>query len=244
LDVKQSYAGEFLIFDFIFLENRRKSATVSNTEAQFVDLQMPKPSKRLLQCRRAYKVMREIERQRQEQQQALTSTEVPLRRSMRLLQQPPPLLDSCSCFPIFTCEDCMKRASEDRGVLVARFFREDIEGEGLRAESDIDASTFLMEYRGKRSTKRITGPYVLEISKKTKIWIDGAINGNESRFINHSCDPNCIIRIEPSGHRPMIFTKKRITIGEELTLKYSDELPFDCFCEACKMNKTCKMNKK
>lgn len=173
------------------------------------------------------------EKQRQGQQQALPSTALAPRRSKRLLnKQPPLLLDICSCFPIFECEDCMKRAPERGDVLTARFWCEEIGGEGLRAEATIEAGTFIIEYRGKRSTASISGAYVLEVSKGN-IWIDGEIGGNDSRFINHSCHPNCIIYIEPSRQRPMIFARQRITMGEELTLKYANELAFECLCKVC-----------
>src|SRR3989338_8202892 len=193
---------------------------------------MPRPKKQVAHCRRAYRIRLEKQRQQQQQQQQQQSSP-PRRRSMRLFcQQPHLLLESCSCFPIFTCEDCMKRAAEVGDVSTARFRRDEIGGEGLRAQATIEAGTFVIEYRGKRSKKRISGPYVLEVSKP-KIWIDGAVGGNDSRFINHSCHPNCIIYTEPSSQRPMVFASKRIGVGEELTLKYSNDLPFKCFCETC-----------
>ncbi len=126
----------------------------------------------------------------------------------------------------------MKRAAEVSDLPIARFRREDIGGEGLKAQAAIEAGTFIMEYRGKRSSKEIAGLYVLEVCE-AKIWIDGAVGGNDSRFINHSCDPNCVIYIEPARQRPMIFAQKKIAMGEELSLKYSNDLPFECLCGVC-----------
>lgn len=153
------------------------------------------------------------------------------RRSPRLRhKQVQESTNSCSCFPKFTCERCMSQLPEIGDVPIARFWRHDIGGEGLRALTNIEPDTFIIEYRGKPSAKEISGSYVLKISQ---LWIDGAIGGNESKYINHSCDPNCIMFVEPFRQRPMIFSSKPILIGEELTIKYSVELPFICRCAKC-----------
>ena len=52
--------------------------------------------------------------------------------------------------------------------------------------------------------------------------INAEIDGNEARWINHSCDPNC----EAVGeeNRIFIYALKRIRAGEELFYDYALEL--------------------
>ncbi len=64
--------------------------------------------------------------------------------------------------------------------------------------------------------------------------IEGAINGNESRWINHSCEPNCealLIEDDDGDRRKdriVIQAMRRIRAGEELTYDYNilTEEPF------------------
>jgi len=50
------------------------------------------------------------------------------------------------------------------------------------------------------------------------IVIDGGANGNDARFINHSCDPNCESVID--ARRVFIEAVRTIRPGEELTYDY------------------------
>jgi SET domain-containing protein len=53
--------------------------------------------------------------------------------------------------------------------------------------------------------------------------IDGAEGGNATRFLNHSCTPNCIaFEIEDGAGQAQIQieTRRRIKAGTELTLDY------------------------
>ena len=70
--------------------------------------------------------------------------------------------------------------------------------------------------------------------------IDANVGGNEARFINHSCEPNC----EPIafGDHMWIVAIRNIRPGEELAYDYAIELDephtptrkrrFPCACEA------------
>jgi SET domain-containing protein len=68
--------------------------------------------------------------------------------------------------------------------------------------------------------------------------IDGAVNGNDSRFINHSCDPNAEAVIE--GKRIFIYALRTIRPGEEIAYDYQyertddhteeDEKFYKCLC--------------
>jgi SET domain-containing protein len=74
----------------------------------------------------------------------------------------------------------------------------------------------------------------------SKTVIDAGVNGNEARFINHSCAPNCESVIE--GRRVFIEAIRTIEPGVELTYDYQihrdeddpdnvDEI-FACHCGA------------
>jgi SET domain-containing protein len=63
--------------------------------------------------------------------------------------------------------------------------------------------------------------------------IDGAVGGNETVYLNHSCAPNCGIQAE--GQRLFIYARRPIAAGEELTLDYAYDpaTPLEpCFCGA------------
>lgn len=71
---------------------------------------------------------------------------------------------------------------------------------------------------------------IITIDEETAI--DGAVGGNETAYINHSCDPNAFIRIVP-GLKVAIFARRDIQPGEELTIDYRDpDHPEVCRCGA------------
>jgi hypothetical protein len=51
------------------------------------------------------------------------------------------------------------------------------------------------------------------------VVVDAAVNGNASRWINHSCDPNCDAVID--GGRIWIESIRDIVSGEELAYDYA-----------------------
>jgi SET domain-containing protein len=56
--------------------------------------------------------------------------------------------------------------------------------------------------------------------------IDGLVGGNESRFINHSTQPNVGARRE--GDRVIFYSLDDIVKGEELTFNYGFDPKADC----------------
>ena len=109
-----------------------------------------------------------------------------------------------------------------------------IEGTGCFARRHIPAGTRIIEYLGQRIPPSIveersqfevddTG----EILKESHVYmfyvdwrttIDGGVNGNDARFINHSCNPNCKSAVE--DRRVFIDALRDIAPGEELTFDY------------------------
>jgi SET domain-containing protein len=56
-------------------------------------------------------------------------------------------------------------------------------------------------------------------------YIDASKKGNISRFMNHSCDPNCTLQKWVVGQtmRVGIFCNKDVSKGTELTFDYKFE---------------------
>lgn len=119
-------------------------------------------------------------------------------------------------------------------------------GHGLFAAEDLRKQQFLREYVGelispdefaRRSTDK-TNPsehqYIMQL--KNGVYLDASRKGSISRFINHSCEPNCFVEIwTVQGHlRVGIFTMCNIPAGTELTFDYkwrrSSRPPTRCFC--------------
>jgi uncharacterized protein len=103
-----------------------------------------------------------------------------------------------------------------------------IDGLGAFAMKDIPKGTRVIEYAGQRIgnalLKRRYGDessdkhhtFIFILSRRTSI--DAAFNGNEARFINHSCDPNC--ETTQRGNRIWIVSIRDIPAGTELAYDY------------------------
>jgi SET domain-containing protein len=103
-----------------------------------------------------------------------------------------------------------------------------IHGRGVRALVSIKKGSRIIEYLGERvSHAEADRRYELKgeddghtflfiVSNRTVI--DAGVDGNEARFINHSCDPNCETVIERS--RVFIEAIRDIEPGEELGYDY------------------------
>jgi len=107
-----------------------------------------------------------------------------------------------------------------------RVGRSRIEGKGVFAKRNIPKGTRIIEYMGERVplTKLLVeiaegkpaSVYTFRLTDSTVI--DGARNGNEARFINHSCEPNCEAYV--FDERLYIYAMRDIVRGEELTFDY------------------------
>lgn len=101
-----------------------------------------------------------------------------------------------------------------------------IQGYGLFAKKTIPKGTRILEYQGQRIPKAnlindltqglSSLRYVMNLDNNTAI--DGERNGNDARFINHSCSPNCIVYFFDGT--PYIYSLGIINIGEELSFDY------------------------
>ena len=103
-----------------------------------------------------------------------------------------------------------------------------IQGLGLFALRRIRRGTRLIEYVGERLTPdeadarydddATDRPHTFLFTVSRKVVIDGASRGNEARYINHSCDPNCEAVIEAG--RIFVECIRTIQPGQELTFDY------------------------
>ena len=117
-------------------------------------------------------------------------------------------------------------------------------GNGLFASSSFARGEFIVEYSGIHIptpyADTLKTRYLFELDEK---WtVDGNSRDNVARYINHSCEPNCEADIH-DGHI-LIFARRAIDEGEELTLDYGEEYfdefirPVGCKCVRCTQGAT------
>ena len=106
-----------------------------------------------------------------------------------------------------------------------------IQGTGAFAVTDIPKGTRIVEYTGEKITNReadrryddekMSRHHTFLFTLNSRYIVDAAVGGNEARFINHSCDPNCEAVIEDG--RIFVEALKRIPAGTELAYDYAYE---------------------
>lgn len=127
-----------------------------------------------------------------------------------------------------------------------------IAGKGAFAIRPIAAGEQLIEYVGERIThaqadlryddESMDEHHTFLFTISARMVIDATYDGNESRYINHSCDPNCEAEIEDG--RVWISAIRDIAVGEELHYDYGyersgdetaeDEERYRCRCGTAK----------
>ena len=125
-----------------------------------------------------------------------------------------------------------------------------MQGFGAFAQAGIPGGARLIEYAGERLTPAqaearypdddAARHHTFLFAIDDDVVIDAAVNGNDARWINHSCDPNCDAVIEDG--RIWIETIREIEPGEELAYDYAYMLEerhtpaakkrFPCHCGA------------
>jgi SET domain-containing protein len=103
-----------------------------------------------------------------------------------------------------------------------------LHGLGVFALRGIAAGTRVLEYLGQRishdeadrryEAKGANDNHTFLFIADATTVIDAGVDGNEARFVNHACDPNCESVIEES--RVFIDALRTIAPGEELTYDY------------------------
>lgn len=144
---------------------------------------------------------------------------------------------------------CTNKRFQKRQYAKIEVFNTEKKGVGLRALQDMDPGDFIIEYVGEvidpREFHRRAKDYAREKNKhyyfmalKSDAIIDATQQGNVSRFINHSCDPNA------ETQKWTVNGDLRVGFFARKTLKHGDEVTFDyqfqrygkeaqrCYCES------------
>jgi hypothetical protein len=114
-----------------------------------------------------------------------------------------------------------------------------IHGQGGFAAREIPGGTRVIEYVGNRITKDESvqrcaenNEYIFALNNYTDL--DGNVDWNPARFLNHSCQPNCEALVDAG--RIWIVALRDIREGEELTFNYGYDLEdyrdYPCRCGA------------
>ena len=129
-----------------------------------------------------------------------------------------------------------------------------MQGLGAFARYPIPEGMRLIEYAGERLTPEQADARYPDVPGETHhtmlfaiddaAVVDAAVDGNEARFINHSCMPNCDAVIDDG--RIWIEALRDIEVGEELAYDYAYQLqerhtprlkrqyPCYCGCRECR----------
>uniref|UniRef100_A0A673IMD0 Histone-lysine N-methyltransferase, H3 lysine-36 specific n=1 Tax=Sinocyclocheilus rhinocerous TaxID=307959 RepID=A0A673IMD0_9TELE len=133
-------------------------------------------------------------------------------------------------------ERCQNQCFTKRQYTEVEIFRTLLRGWGLRSVSDIKKGAFVNEYVGEvideeecrarikhAQENNICNFYMLTLDKDR--IIDAGPKGNQSRFMNHSCQPNCETQkwTVNGDTRVGLFALEDIPTGVELTFNYNLE---------------------
>ncbi len=107
--------------------------------------------------------------------------------------------------------------------------RSKVQGRGVFATRDVAEGERIVEYTGERISSDEADEqspddagarrhHTFLFAVDDRVVIDGTLGGNDARFINHSCDPNCEVVI--TRGRVFIHALRDIPGGEELFYDY------------------------
>lgn len=121
----------------------------------------------------------------------------------------------------------MKKRTPSRGPLY-EVRHSPVHGFGVFARRRIRSGTNVLEYLGDRISheeadtryeeKSADDNHTFLFTVNDKIVIDAGVNGNEARYVNHGCDPNC--QSVTINQRIFIEAIRTIQPGEELHYDY------------------------
>jgi SET domain-containing protein len=125
----------------------------------------------------------------------------------------------------------MKASKKKRVSDLVRVGRSKVHGKGVFARRAIRRGTRIIEYAGEiiswKEAQKLppydpNNPYhTFFFSLENGTVINAAVGGNESRWINHSCAPNCETRDYRGGI--YVYALRNLKKGEELFYDYNLE---------------------
>ena len=151
---------------------------------------------------------------------------------------------------------CLNRVVQRGSNCQLCLFRTLDRGWGVKTKRKIRKGTYISEYcgdiidRAERERRaelyeNVENTYFFSINDRkgnaTEFTIDPTVSGNESRFFNHSCEPNMQLMLVNTDKNSMFsrvafFAKRDIDEEEELTFDYNGTFVknLDCKCGHCK----------
>lgn len=167
-----------------------------------------------------------------------------------------PCCNDMSCV-LFACQEecrnnceagplCQNKRLTKKEWKKVEVFDAGVKGKGLRAMEAIQQGDLITEYVGRAIRKGYLDMlfkryrnermlYIMALDNDT--YIDARKKGGLARYINHSCEPNCIVnRWKVRGlNRAGIFALRDIAVGEELSFDYKwdrkrGRAPTKCHC--------------
>ncbi|KAL3664341.1 hypothetical protein V7S43_010665 [Phytophthora oleae] len=140
----------------------------------------------------------------------------------------------------------LRRRPFDERMLVRK---SSIHGYGLFLKESVSEGQMIVEYQGQMINQTVADErerryeeqgigscYMFRVDEKT--IIDATRCGNLARFINHSCDPKAfarIVTVEGGEKKIVIFAKRAIAVGDEVTYDYKfpiEDEAIRCDCNA------------
>ncbi|KAF6213871.1 hypothetical protein GE061_011596 [Apolygus lucorum] len=157
--------------------------------------------------------------------------------------------ETCRCD--FSCKNRESQKGPSRDLEIAS---SGAKGYGVFARRHILRGSFICEYAGEISLQNIRDKtsdwrYVITLNETmadgstTNTFIDATKFGNVGRYLNHSCDPNCVlvpVRYDNVTPKVGIFAARDIVEGEELCYVYAQhdgdlsDTPCLCGSDTCK----------
>lgn len=163
------------------------------------------------------------------------------------------------CNDLCMCTICRNRVVQ-LGPRIGLYISRSCKGLGLYTNIVIEKGHFVCEYAGeiidkaeaRRRSNSDNENYIFVINEHfsdhiATTVIDATVIGNIGRYINHSCEPNCMIvpvRVDSMIPRLAIFAIKNIQCNEEITYHYGGEefcsqnnlSEVKCLCESFSCN--------
>ena len=151
---------------------------------------------------------------------------------------------------------CSNTVIQRRAFPATEVFRSRSCGYGLRMLENVQSGRVIIEYLGQVVTcdegKRRMATYrdcddFYFMSLGNGLMLDAKSMGSNARFVNHSCDPNCVLqKWNVLGEtRLVIVATKSIVVGEEISYNYNyydddlGDIPRQvCMCGADNCSKT------